>query len=58
MSTTDNYRSNIAKYASSRCFTLSEAVEIQKEFDRQLWTGEQLNWVNCKTGKPITIGYS
>ena len=41
-----------------KVFTLSEAAELQRLFDNHAYTGEQLNWVNVKTGKSVIVGYS
>ena len=43
----------------NKCRTLSEAVEFMKLRDR-LPTGTypEIKWVSCKTGKPVSIGYT
>ncbi len=39
---------------TSGCYTLSEALDID-ETAKNVY-GVHFNWVNCKTGNPVTIG--
>lgn len=38
-------------------YTFNEAIEYMKERDRYPTT-KSINWVNAKTGKPVSIGYT
>lgn len=40
-----------------RTYTLNEAVELMKRMDRYA-TGNNINWVDAETGKPVAIGYN
>ena len=38
-------------------YTLSEACDIMRNLDK-FPTTRRINWVNSKTGEPVSIGYS
>ena len=40
------------------CYTFSQAIALMKEMDRQPTTGRGISLVECKTGKPVSIGYN
>lgn len=40
-----------------KCMTLNEAVEYMKARDKYP-TYKGYNWISCKTGKPVYIGYN
>lgn len=49
----------ILSNAQGRRFTLLEACEFVEFIDRAFtsFTGNQINWVDSKTKKPVAIGY-
>ena len=38
-------------------YTFNEAIEYMKERDKYPTT-KSINWVDAKTGKPVSIGYT
>jgi len=40
------------------CYTLEEAVNLMKMYDRYSITMQPIRWVSCKTGQPVSIGYN
>lgn len=50
---------NAPEVQSGRCYTFTEAVDLMKEQDRfPTGTYRRPNWVSCKTGKSVSIGYN
>ena len=46
------------EFRVKRIYTLDEAVELMKVMDKVLPTGQQINWVDVYTKKPVAIGYN
>jgi hypothetical protein len=46
------------QYRVKRIYTLEEAVELMKVMDKHLPTGQQIQWVDAHTKKPVAIGYN
>lgn len=59
MSITEPTREQIRKRNEGRIFTFNEAIEYVKFIDKNFPTGQNtVNWVNAKTGKRVSIGYT
>lgn len=46
------------QFRVKRIYTLEEAVELMKVMDKCLPTGQQIQWVDAHTKKPVAIGYN
>lgn len=59
MATDDSYERLLA-YSDHRRFTLTEACDYMKELDKYATplSGHPINWMNAKTGSPVSIGYT
>jgi len=42
----------------NRCYSLNEAVNLMKEMDKYPTGSRPIKWVDCKTKKPVSIGYN
>jgi len=43
---------------TGKVFTFSEAIEIMKIADKFPTSNADFNWVDAKTKKPVSIGYT
>jgi len=45
------------EFRVQQCYTLEEAVQVMKIYDRNPIQRQPL-WKSCRTGKPVSIGYT
>jgi hypothetical protein len=53
----DDY-SQIINNSIGRTYSFSEAIDLVRVLDKyRTYPNQQIQWVDAKTGKPVTIGY-